>query len=78
MAIRVIVTCSTCSKELPLLPAFSPGEEFQLWLGNVCLACGRAYCSECISVTGPTPCPTCGGPTEAAQLDTLRRAGIVG
>jgi len=77
MATRVIVTCSSCARELPLLPAFSPGEAFQLFLGNVCLACGRAFCSECISVTGPSPCPTCGEPTQAAQLDSLRRAGIV-
>ncbi len=74
---RVVVTCSSCSKELPLLPAFAPGGEFRLWLGNVCVACGRAYCSECISVEGPAPCPSCGEPTQAAQLDSLRRAGLV-
>lgn len=77
MATRTVVTCSSCSRELPLLPAFSPGEEFRLWLGNVCLACGRSYCSACISADGPTPCPSCGEPTQAAQLDSLRRAGVV-
>ena len=77
MASRVIVTCSSCTRELPLLPGFSAGDEFRLWHGNVCLDCGRTYCAECISIAGPTPCPACGEPTEAAQVDALRRAGIV-
>jgi hypothetical protein len=77
MGTRVVVTCSSCGKELPLLPAFMPGEEFRQWFGNVCGACGRTFCSECIPVGGPTPCPTCGEPTEAAQLGSLREAGVV-
>lgn len=76
MATRVVVTCSSCSRELPLLPAFAPGEEYRLWHGNVCTACARAYCSDCLP-GGQAPCPRCGAPTQPAQLDVLRRAGVV-
>ncbi len=41
MGTRVVVTCSSCGRELPLLPAF------------------------------------CGEPTRAAQLGSLRDAGVV-
>ena len=77
MQTRVVVSCASCYKELPLLPTFIPNEEFRQWFGTVCRACGRAYCSECVSVTGPGPCPACGVPTTAAQLCALREAGIV-
>ncbi|GEM_PF-5433759 len=77
MATRVVVSCSSCTKELPLLPAFSAGGEFRLWHGSVCTSCARVYCSECLPTAGSPPCPSCGRPTEPAQLDALRRAGVI-
>lgn len=78
MGTRAIVTCSRCGRELPLLSAFIPGEDFRQWFGNACSSCGGVYCSQCITVGGPTPCPGCGEPTQAAQLAVLRDAGVIG
>ncbi len=77
MATRVVVTCSSCGEELPLLPAFRTGDAYRLWHGSACLTCGRAYCVRCVDPGDAAPCPVCGEPTRSASLDVLRDAGIV-
>lgn len=77
MADRVVVMCSACGSELALLPAFGPGEEFRRWHGSVCVACGRAFCPECLPLGGSAACPVCGAPAEEAVLSALREAGVV-
>ena len=77
MGTRVVVRCSVCGKELPLLPAFIPGAEFRQWYGNACTTCGRVYCPECIAVGRPTRCAACGEPTKGTALPILREAGVL-
>lgn len=77
MATRVVVTCSTCGGELPLLPAFRPGEGYRLWHGSACVRCGRAFCVRCLETADAASCPACDGPTQPASLDVLRRARVV-
>ena len=70
------IVCSKCGKELKRLDnMFREIPDLDLWNGNVCLACKQVYCSECIKVGGPTPCPNCGTPTKPAQRQYLREIG---
>jgi hypothetical protein len=79
MGTRVVVTCSRCGAELPLLPAFGSGADLQQWLGSVCPACGKVYCATCCSACaeGPAECPSCGTPTVAARSAALHEAGVL-
>ena len=64
-----VVRCSTCSNELERLDVGIAENipDLQQWHGNVCLRCQRVYCSKCLELGGPTPCPHCGEPTKPAQ-----------
>ena len=62
------LTCSSCGSVIPRIPGlFGDVEGQQTWMGNACVPCGRVYCQRCIVLGGPTPCPICGTPTNAAQ-----------
>lgn len=73
------VKCSKCGsplREMPMLPFMATAPDMKQWFGNACTACKRIYCHNCIEVGGPTPCPNCGQPTQAAQLFILREIGV--
>lgn len=78
------VTCSVCGKSLQELGGIPAGamvvgmdpSGLDLWAGNVCVNCGKVFCSDCIEVGGPTPCPSCGEPTLPAQRMNLERIGV--
>jgi hypothetical protein len=70
------IQCSKCGKPLLYLPVQIPDPDLEQWHGNVCTACNRVFCPDCIQVGGPAPCPNCGQPTLAAQRMNLRKAGF--
>ncbi len=75
----ITVKCSKCGnllEELSDLPFIDAVPDMKQWFGNVCINCKRIYCNNCINVSGPTPCPNCGQPTEPAQLYHLRKIGV--
>lgn len=75
-----IVRCSSCRQEIrrhdvgiaESVPAL------QQWFGGVCVPCRRIYCSSCLQLGGPTPCPACGQPTKPAQRMHLQAIGALG
>jgi hypothetical protein len=75
-----MVSCSVCGRSIKRLEgglfAASRPPALDQWLANVCVNCRRVYCSECIELGGPTPCPTCGEPTEPAQRMYLEGIGL--
>ena len=75
------VRCSVCNSELKHIDqggsAYASILDMEQWLGNVCIACRRVYCSNCMNVRGPTPCPRCGTPTKPAQRMFLREIGTM-
>lgn len=74
------VRCSSCSTELKRLDVDIADSipDLQQWFGNVCVRCRWIYCSNCLQLGGPTPCPVCGEPTEPAQRLHLREIGALG
>jgi hypothetical protein len=72
------INCSKCGKELRLLKSFLGDiPDMDTYFGNVCMACKRVYCSECIEVGKSTPCPECGTPTDPALRKNLREIGLL-
>jgi tetratricopeptide (TPR) repeat protein len=73
-----VVRCSSCSNELKRLDVGIAENipDLQQWLGNVCLRCQRVYCSRCLELGGPTPCPQCGEPTKPAQRLHLQAISV--
>jgi hypothetical protein len=86
-----IVRCSLCGKTLEYLGGLNQmfdaliykgsaktNRAYEQWHGNVCLKCKLVFCSSCVEVGGPTPCPRCGQPTYPAQrrwLEAIAESG---
>lgn len=72
------VICTKCGKELHKMKGglFQDHPGLEQWFGNVCLECHSIFCSECIQVGEPTPCPNCGTPTKPAQRLFLQEIGF--
>jgi hypothetical protein len=75
-----MVNCSVCGRSIKQLEgglfAGARPPTLDQWFANVCINCKRVYCSECIELGGPTPCPTCGEPTDPAYRKDLERIGL--
>lgn len=73
------VRCSNCSQEIKRLDVGVAEDipSLQQWRGNVCLHCKKVYCSNCLQLGGPTPCPQCGEPTKPAQRQHLQRFAAI-
>lgn len=72
-----MVKCSVCGssiRQLDVMPGLPSAME--QWFANVCTSCRKVYCSECLELGGPTPCPTCGEPTKPAQRMHLEAIGL--
>ena len=74
------VQCSCCRKKVERIK-FGIYEEhmpkMHQWLANVCVKCKRIYCSSCMKLGGPTPCPVCGEETKPALRMFLQEAGLL-
>ena len=72
-----MVKCSVCGSSIKQIDVNSIyGAALDQWLANVCTSCRKVYCSECLALGGPTPCPTCGEPTVPAQRMHLEAIGL--
>ena len=74
-----MLTCSVCGSSIEqvktqLFRQHPPS--LDQWLANVCTSCKKVYCSNCLTLGGPTPCPTCGKPTHPAQRYHLEAIGL--
>jgi hypothetical protein len=80
-----MVNCSVCGSSIKQLDVLGGGQVVSLggdasaldqWYANVCTSCKKLYCSDCLELGGPTPCPTCGEPTKPAQRMHLQPIGL--